>query len=125
MTYDAVTKHLLALPGATLSIQWGDDHVFKVGGKMFAAMGPKAKKAEPQGISFKADEMSFHVLTKKRGIVPAPYLARAQWVRLDRLDRLPEKQFEAYLTRAHGLVARKLSKKMRTSLGILDNPHEA
>ncbi|HEY0107858.1 MAG TPA: MmcQ/YjbR family DNA-binding protein [Rhizomicrobium sp.] len=116
MTYDEVTAHLLSLPGAALSIQWGDDHVFKVGGKMFAAMGPK--KRGPQGLSFKADEMGFHVLTGKRGIVPAPYLARALWVSLDRFDRLPDKQLAAYLTRAHGIVAAKLPKKTRKALGL-------
>ena len=98
MSYAEVTRHLLLLPGATLSIQWGDDHVFKVGGKMFAAMGPA--EARPHGISFKAGEVGFHVLTKKRGITPARYLARARWVSLDRLDRLPDKQLKAYLTRA-------------------------
>lgn len=34
-----VEKFLLALPGATLSIQWGNDRVFKLGGKMFAVIG--------------------------------------------------------------------------------------
>ena len=126
MTYDQVTKHLLALKGATLSIQWGDDHIFKVGGKMFAGMGPKPKKGETQreGISFKADEMSFHVLTQKRGIVPAPYLARAHWVSLDKLGRLPDKQLKAYLERAHAIVAQGLTKKMRASLGIADAPKD-
>lgn len=118
MRYADVTKHLLSLRGTTLSIQWGDDHIFKVGGKMFAGMGPKERK--PHGISFKADEMSFHVLTKKRGITPARYLARAQWVGLDRLDRLPDKQLAAYLERAHAIVARGLTKKMRAVLGIAE-----
>jgi predicted DNA-binding protein (MmcQ/YjbR family) len=123
MRYADVTKHLLSLPGAVLSMQWGDDHIFKVGGKMFAAMGPK--KRGPQGISFKADEMSFHVLTQKRGIVPAPYLARAQWVRLDKLDRLPDKQLKAYLTRAHGIIAARLPKKTRATLGLAEPAHES
>ena len=39
MTPEAFDRACLALPGATLSIQWGDDHVFKVGGKMFAVRG--------------------------------------------------------------------------------------
>ena len=118
MGYADVTKHLLSLPGATLSIQWGDDHIFKVGGKMFAGMGPKTRK--PHSLSFKADEVSFHVLTKMRGITPARYLARAQWVSLDRLDRLPDTQLKAYLKRAHAIVALGLSKKLRTSLGITE-----
>ena len=118
MGYSDVTKHLLSLPGATLSIQWGDDHIFKVGGKMFAGMGPKERK--PHGISFKSDEMSFHVLTRIRGITPARYLARAQWVSLDRLDRLPDKQLRAYLERAHALVAQGLSKKLQARLSIAE-----
>jgi len=118
MRYEDVTRHLLSLPGATLSIQWGDDHIFKVGGKMFAGMGPKERT--PHGISFKADEVSFHVLTRIRGITPARYLARAQWVSMDRLGRLPDKQLKAYLSRAHAIVAAGLSKKLRASLGILE-----
>jgi predicted DNA-binding protein (MmcQ/YjbR family) len=122
MGYARVTQHLLSLPGVTLSIQWGDDHIFKVGGKMFAGMGPKARK--PHGISFKTDATSFHVLTKLRGITPARYLARAQWVSLDRRDRLPETQLLTYLARAHAIVAQGLSKKKRASLGIVEPRRE-
>jgi predicted DNA-binding protein (MmcQ/YjbR family) len=119
MTYDEVTRHLRSLPGAELSIKWGSDHIFVVGKKMFAGLGPKPKKgAESGGISFKADDMSFEILTKKRGITPAAYLARAKWVSLDRLDRLPDKQLKAYLTRAHAIVAAGLSKKLQKALGI-------
>jgi len=117
MTYDQITKYLLSLPGAALSIKWGEDHMFVVGGKMFAGMGPKARG--PQGISFKCDEMWFEVLTKKRGIVPASYAARFHWVALDRFDRLPDKQLQAYLARAHALIAQKLPKKTQKALGLV------
>ena len=118
MGYSDVTRHLLSLPGATLSVQWGDDHIFKIGAKMFAGMGPKERK--PHGISFKTDEMGFEMLTRMRGIEPAAYLARAKWVSLDRLDRLPDKQLKAYLTRAHAIVARGLTRKTRAALGIAE-----
>lgn len=118
MTYDQITKFMLSLPGAELSIKWGSDHIFVVGEKMFAGMGPKSDK--PHGISFKADELSFDVLTKKRGITPAKYLARAHWVSLDKLERLPDKQLKAYLARAHAIVAAGLPKKKRAALGIVD-----
>jgi len=118
MTYDAVTKYLLSLPGAELSIKWGSDHIFVVGGKMFAGLGPKN---DNHGISFKADEVSFAILTKKRGITPSKYLARAHWVTLDKLTSLPDKQLKAYLARAHAIVAGGLSKKMRAKLGIEEN----
>ncbi len=118
MRYAEVEKFCLSLPSATLSIQWGDAHVYKVGGKMFAVLGPP--KDKPHGLSFKAGEASFHILIQSPHIIPAPYLARAQWVRLERLDTLTTKELKAYLTRAHALVAMGLSKKRRTALGIED-----
>lgn len=118
MTYDQITKFMLSLPGAELSIKWGSDHTFVISGKMFAAMGPKSDK--PHGISFKADEIGFEVLTQKRGIVPNKYLARAHWVSLDKLERLPDKQLKAYLARAHAIVAAGLPKKKRAALGIAE-----
>ncbi|NOT41379.1 MAG: MmcQ/YjbR family DNA-binding protein [Alphaproteobacteria bacterium] len=110
-------KFLLALTGATLSIQWGSDRVFKVGGKMFAVTGPHESK--PNGLSFKASSESFRILTELPGIKPAPYLARAEWVYLDKPTRLPAKELKAYLTRAHAIVASGLPKKTQRELGLL------
>jgi predicted DNA-binding protein (MmcQ/YjbR family) len=116
MTPAATEKFLLSLPGATLSLQWGDARVFKVGGKMFAVMSPRTER--PCQLSFKAAEDSFHILTGAKGIVPAPYLARSHWVRLGRLDVLTSAELRAYLTRAHGLIASRLPKKTRATLGL-------
>jgi len=116
MSAAAIRKHVEGLPGATLSIQWGDDHVYKVGGKMFAVMRPP--EARQQTISFKAGEDSFAILTQVEGIIPAPYLARAKWVHLDRTSRLPLAELKAYLTRSHALVAAGLTRKARAELGI-------
>ena len=113
-----IEKFLLALPGATLSIQWGNDRVFKVGGKMFAVLGFDNDKAA-HGMSFKASSESFRILTELPGIKPAPYLARAEWVYLDKPTRLPQKDLKAYLTRAHAIVASGLPKKTQRELGIL------
>ena len=118
MTSGAIEKFCLSLPAATLAIQWGADRVFKVGGKMFAAMGPR--EARPQTLSFKASDESFHILTRAKRIVPAPYLARAKWVQLQRLDALNAKELRAYLSRAHALAAGGLSKKQRVALGLGD-----
>ena len=112
----AVEAYLAALPGATLSIQWGDDHVWKVGGKMFSVL--RAPEAKQQSLSFKAGDDSFAILTQQPGIVPAPYLARAKWVRLDRPSRLKPAELKAYLARAHALVAARLTKKARAALGL-------
>jgi predicted DNA-binding protein (MmcQ/YjbR family) len=116
MKYTEVETFCLSLPGAKLSIQWGADHVYKVGDKMFAAMGPPEMR--PQSLSFKAGDDSFMILTKEKNIIPAPYLARAKWVQLQKLDALGTKDLKAYLTRAHAIVASGLTKKMRAELGL-------
>lgn len=113
-----VEKFLLALPHATLSIQWGNDRVFKVAGKMFAVIGFYENK-KFGGMSFKASEESFRILTELPGIKPAPYLARAQWVWLDKPTRLSAKELRAYLTRAHAIVAAGLPKKTQRELGLV------
>jgi predicted DNA-binding protein (MmcQ/YjbR family) len=115
-TSQAIRDHMAALPGAVLSVQWGDDHVYKVGGKMFAVM--RTPEAKDQGISFKASEDSFAILTQQEGIIPAPYLARVKWVHLDRLSRLKPAELKAYLTRAHAIVAAGLTRKARAELGL-------
>jgi predicted DNA-binding protein (MmcQ/YjbR family) len=118
MRHAEIEAFCLSLPAATLSVQWGEERVYKIGGKMFAMLGPKTDK--PHHLFFKAGETSFHILTQLRHIVPAPYLARAHWVYLERLDALATKELKAYLERAHALAAAGLSKKKRTALGIAD-----
>ena len=109
MTPKQVEAAALALPGAALSIQWGDDRVYKVGGKMFAAMsggrGPT--------LSFKCTDLAFEMLSGREGIIPAPYLARAKWVQLTTLKALDDKELRERLAEAHRLVVEKLPKKLR------------
>ncbi|MFN3572208.1 MAG: MmcQ/YjbR family DNA-binding protein [Phenylobacterium sp.] len=112
MTPEAIEACALALPGATLSVQWGDDHVFKVGGKMFAVRGSAG------GLSFKASDLAFEVLTEGGPARPAPYLARAKWVRFDDLDGLDPDEVADWLATAHGLVAAKLTRAQRREIGL-------
>jgi len=112
-----IEKFCLSLPGATVVEQWGGCHVFKVGGKMFAILGPKDDHVL-QGLSLKVGEDSFHILVRAKNIIPAPYLARAKWVSLQRLDALGAKELKAYLSRAHAIIASKLPKKKRAELGV-------
>ena len=75
MKYEDVKKHCLSLPGATVNIQWGYDHVFKVGGKMFAVYGMDKKTYH--GMSFKVADDTFEILTQMPNIIPgALYGAR-------------------------------------------------
>lgn len=49
--------------------------------------------------------------------MPAPYLARAKWVRITP-NALPDDQLIAYLAEAHRLVAAGLTRKARAALGL-------
>lgn len=118
MKIDAIEAFLLSLPATTLSVQWGHDHVFKVGGKMFAVIGFVDKETF-HGLSFKTAEDSFRILTELPGFIPAPYLARAHWVRMDRPSRLKAAELKAYLKRAHAIVSSGLSKKTQRELGLI------
>jgi predicted DNA-binding protein (MmcQ/YjbR family) len=115
MTLTQLRQLCLSLPGATEQIQWGKDLVFKVGGKMFCVAC-----TEPEGAdiltSFKCDPETFAELTERDGIVPAPYLARAKWVGLERWDALEGREYRALVPRAYEIVRSALPKKTQASL---------
>jgi predicted DNA-binding protein (MmcQ/YjbR family) len=116
VTYNEVGKFLKALKHATMVVQWGDHHVYKIGGKVFAIVGGSGD-AEP-GLTFKAGETSFEILTQQKGIIPAPYMARNKWVKLETLSALKDSELKAYLKRSYDMIAAGLTKKLRASLGI-------
>ena len=107
--------HCLSFPHATENVQWGNDLVFKIAGKMFAVMvleGP-AKYV----MSFKCTEEKFNELIEEEGIDPAPYMARNKWVALERFGVLRDKELKALLRQSYDLVFEKLPKKVKTALG--------
>jgi predicted DNA-binding protein (MmcQ/YjbR family) len=120
MTFDEFHAVALGLPGCTFDIKWGADRVYSVGGKMFAVAGHEGEP-EPR-YSMKVSDGAFDQLVEDGLAVPAPYMARAKWVWFKEADAMPDDQLLAYLRQAHGLVAAKLSRKLRTELGIFEAP---
>jgi len=112
-----VRRFCLALPHTTESVQWGEHLVFKVGGKIYAIAA-----LEPQDVwlSFKCASEEFANLTEVPGIIPAPYLARAQWVALETFDALPAAELERLLKQAYDLIFAKLPKKKQAELATAD-----
>jgi predicted DNA-binding protein (MmcQ/YjbR family) len=108
----ALEAAALALLGATLSVQWGAERVFKVGGRMFAV------ESSDGGLSFKATDIAYEALVESGAGRPAPYLARARWVRFDDLAALDADEVTAWLATAHALVAAKLTRAQRRELGL-------
>jgi len=108
-----VRKYCLTFPGATENIQWEKDRVFKVAGKMFLCMG-----SDPgAGFSFKVEDERFLEMTDLPGIDPAPYLARARWVRIEPSDcELSYRDLKPLIRRSYELVVARLPKKTRSAL---------
>jgi predicted DNA-binding protein (MmcQ/YjbR family) len=113
MTIDAVREYCLSMPHATESIQWGNDLLMKVGGKMFAVMALEPARV---WIAFKATPEEFAELTERPGIIPAPYSARYHWVGLQTKDALSTPELKQQLRRSYDLVFEKLPKKVRAGL---------
>ena len=105
-----------ALRATERVIQWGDSHVWKVGGKIFAIAVPQGRGAVLP--SFKASDAVRPMLLERAGIEPAPYLARAGWVCMTRPDALSDEDLAAYLGGAHACIAAALSKRLQASLGF-------
>lgn len=113
MDVEQLRKICLAFPGATEQIQWGDDLLFKVGGKMFA-ITPLIPA--PVCLSLKVTPENFVELTERPGIIPAPYLARAKWIALESRDALTPSELAPLLRASYELVVAKLPRKIRESL---------
>ena len=113
MHLNAMRRHCLSFPNATETVQWGSDLVFKIGGKMFAVSATEPAKV---CMSFKCSPEDFAELTERPGIIPAPYMARAQWVALESEDALPAAELKRLLRQAYDLVFSKLTKRMQAEL---------
>jgi len=102
-----------SLPGATEDVKWESSLVFSVGGKMFAATDTAHKVTR---LSLKVDDDLFLGLTDRDGIIPAPYLARAKWIRIEDIQSLSDAELTGLITRAHELILNKLTKKLQRDI---------
>jgi predicted DNA-binding protein (MmcQ/YjbR family) len=113
MDIEWIRQFCLSLPHATEQIQWEDDLVLKVGGKMFAVV-----PLEPAHlwISFKCTDEEFTELVERPGIIPAPYLARAHWIAIETDEALSRAEVERLLRQAHAQVLAKLPVKVQNAI---------
>src|SRR5580765_8172887 len=110
MSIEAVRTFCLSLPAVTEDIKWGSDLVFSVGGKMFAVVNTE----RPHTLAFKCSPEAFGELIERDGIIPAPYLARAMWVREGTVGEVLGRQgMEELLKASYELVVAGLPKSKR------------
>jgi len=75
-------------------------------------------EAADHWVSFKCSPEDFAELCERKGIIPAPYLARAQWVTLETEDAIPRPELKRLLRQAYDLVFAKLPKKTQAGLTV-------
>ena len=110
---DWVRELCLSFPHATEQVTWGADLTFRISGKIFAVAVLEPAKV---WLSFKCSAENFADLTERDGVIPAPYLARAQWVALERKEALPKEELTALLRESYSLVFAKLPRKTQQAL---------
>ncbi len=110
MTVEEIRNYCLSLPGTTESIKWDDHLCFSVGDKMYLVTAPDHF---PVSASFKTTDALFEELPTREGIIPAPYMARHKWVRVDDIERLADKEWTELLHIAYTQVFEKLPAKTK------------
>lgn len=113
MNVEWIREFCLSLPHTTENIQWEDDLLLKIGGKMYAVVALEPREIS---MSFKCSDEDFAELIERPGIIPAPYLARAKWIALETQSALSRDELKELLRRAYALVLAKLPKKQQALL---------
>ena len=118
MTYKEFNKYCESLPATTYVVQWGDSHVWKVGGKVFAIGGWES--SEKPAFTFKTSAQNFHFLTECPGYRPAPYLASRgmKWIQQYDVTSSEDEDLKYYIKESHRIVSLGLTKKKQKELGL-------
>jgi predicted DNA-binding protein (MmcQ/YjbR family) len=112
MTLDEIRAFSLSLRHVTEKVQWGDDLVFKVGGKMFCV----AFLGVPTHLSFRPSDEHRLELLEIEGVIPAPYMARAGWVSVREMQAVNAAEIKKGIRASYDYYFAKLSKKIQTEL---------
>jgi len=121
MDNECIREICLALPHARETLNWESVLVYwvgdrEIGGKMFALTNVDG--VGDVVLSFHCGAERYHELLENEGVIPAPHLARAYWVALERWDALRPREIEEELARAHALIYAKLPKRTKAALAL-------
>jgi len=108
---DWIRSYCLSFPNATEDIQWGNDLLFRIAGKIFTGIDLESKN-----LAFKCTPDEFSELIQIDGIIPAPYMARHHWISIRKAGVLRKSEIERLIKISYELVYSKLPKKVKTRL---------
>ncbi|WP_045861461.1 MmcQ/YjbR family DNA-binding protein [Teredinibacter purpureus] len=118
MTYEDFNKFCGSLSATSYVVQWGNSHVWKVGGKVFAIGG--WEKSNNPAFTFKTSENNFEVLSDQPGFRPAPYMASRgmKWIQQYDAPKEHDENLEYYINESHRIVSLGLTKKKQKELDL-------
>jgi predicted DNA-binding protein (MmcQ/YjbR family) len=121
MDNERIRAICMAMTHVCETVNWGHHLVYwvgdrDIGGKMFAMTDLDGTGSGV--LWFHAGAERFHELVEVEGIRPAPYLAKAYWVMLERWDAMRPREVEEELKRAHALIYEKLPPRTKKVLAI-------
>ncbi len=111
MNIDSVREFCLSLPNVTENVQWGDQLLFRVGGRIFAMVS--LEPGSGVRLCCKCSPERFAELLEVEGAAPAPYVGRFKWIGLEAFDTLPDPELREVIRESYDLVAAKLPKGKR------------
>ncbi len=126
MTLDEYNDYCKSLAHAVHVVQWGNAHVWKVGGektgsggKLFAVAG-WGEGEDFLAITFKTSPLTYDILKDQPGLRPAPYLASRgmKWIQHFDKPGLDAEALKEYLAESHRQASLNLTKKRQTELGL-------
>lgn len=118
MTLTSFDTFCRRLPHATHVVQWGDAHVWKIGGKVFAIGGWQTGAV--LAVTFKCSPMTFDLLEQMPGCRPAPYLASRgmAWIQRTTSECINDTALKAHLRESYRLASLNLAKRIQLQLGL-------
>ena len=121
MNLDDYNQFCESLTSASHVVQWGEAHVWKVGGKVFAVGGWSDDEAGVLGVTFKTTPDEYEFLIEMPGLRPAPYLASRgfTWVQHFGLPGLEDDDLKEQIQESHRIVGEGLAKVKQRELGLL------
>lgn len=103
MNLEALRIFCLSLPGTTEDVKWGNDLCFLAGKKMYCVTDLK----DTFNVSFKVSPEEYVSLVNTPNILPAPYLARYNWILVTDPGTFSKQEWEHYIRRSFETISKK------------------
>ncbi|RZJ81480.1 MAG: hypothetical protein EOO47_04105 [Flavobacterium sp.] len=108
MDIESFREYCLSLPGTTEGMKWG--HLcFMIEEKIFVIIAID----EGNSFSTKCNPEEFDELTARDGIKQAFHMAKRQWVQIENLEVLNDRELSERIKTSRALVLAKLPKKIQ------------